>query len=98
MLTRKTTSEIAANRGIYLEVEIDNAKYTAHYDGLREGLLTCIEFYLEEEYGSDGRDVMPRVHALDRIEDLRRFYYMLVRAGCFRDAVRYLPQLPVATS
>jgi hypothetical protein len=94
MQPRKSISEIAAHRGIVLEAAIVHELYLARQEGLREGVLTCIEYSLEQKFGSEGIDFMPQVHALERVEDLRRFYYGLVRAGCLRDAVRYLPHLP----
>ena len=66
----------------------------AREEGERKAIFHCITLYLEEEYGSDGKDMIPRVKFLTRYDSLLRFYILLIRAGCLRDAVRYLPTLP----
>ena len=39
-------------------------------------------------------DMIPYVKFLTNYESLLRFYILLIRAGCLRDAVRHLPTLP----
>lgn len=66
----------------------------AREEGECKAIFHCITLYLKEEYGSDGKDMIPRVKLLTKYDSLIRFYILLIRAGCLRDAVRHLPTLP----
>lgn len=84
--------------GIYRDVEIWDAMRRGREESEHTAVLRCIELYLQEDYGSDGMDVLPRVNQLRTYDSLIRFYIRLIRAGCLRDAIRSVPSLPDETA